>query len=111
MDSNPAPDAAPSTPGSPAIYFDGTSNRQHMVALVFDGELRISEDQQLLAVWSYADIRRADSQPGILRLTCLTAPSLARLQIRDPALAEELISRCSRLDEDLPGQRGIGKIV
>jgi len=111
MDSSPVPDAASSTPGSSAIYFDGTSSRQHIVALVFNGELRISEDHRLLAVWSYADIRRADSQPGILRLTCLTAPSLARLQIRDPALAAALISRCSRLDEDVPGQHGVAKIV
>ena len=31
----------------------------------------------------YADIRRADSPSGTLRVTCLTAPSLARLEIRD----------------------------
>lgn len=111
MDSNPVPDGAGSMTASSAIYFDGTSSRQHIVALVFNGELRISEGQQLLAVWSYADIRRADSQPGILRLTCLTAPLLARLQIRDPAFAAELISRCSRLDEDVPGQHGVAKIV
>src|SRR5581483_3082271 len=111
MDSDPAPDATPSMPGSSAIYFDGTSSRRHAVTLVFDDELGISDERQLLAVWSYADIRRADSQPGTLRLTCLTAPSLARLQIRDPALAAQLIARCRRLDEDVPGQRGIGKIV
>ena len=111
MDSNPAPDAASSTPGRSVIYFDGTSSRQHAVTLVFNGELRISEGERLLAAWSYADIRRADSQPGILRLTCLTAPSLARLQIRDPELAAELISRCGRLDDDVPGQRGVAKII
>ena len=111
MDSNPARDAAPSMPDNSAVYFDGTSSRRHAVTLVLDAELRISEDGRLLAVWSYVDIRRADSQSGTLRLTCLTAPSLARLQIRDPALAAELISCCSRLDEDVPGQRGVGKIV
>ena len=111
MDSNPAPDAAPSKPGDAAIYFDGTSSRRHAVTLVFDGELGISEDGQLLATWPYADIRRADSHSRTLRLICLTAPSLARLEIRDPALAAELIARCSRLDDDVPGQRGVGKIV
>jgi Zn-dependent protease with chaperone function len=111
MDSSPAHDSASSTPVSSAIYFDGTSSRRHAVTLVFNGELGISEDGQLLAVWPYADVRRADSQSGTLRLTCLTAPSLARLEIRDPALAAELIARCSRLDEDVPGQRGVAKIV
>ena len=111
MDSNPAADAAPSKPRDSAIYFDGTSSRRHAVTLVLDGELGIREDQQLLAAWSYADIRRADSQSRTLRLICLTAPSLARLEIRDPALAAELIAHCSRLDEDVPGQRGVAKIV
>src|ERR1700736_6217139 len=111
MDSNPAPDSAPSRPGSSATYFDGTSSRRHAVMLVFDGELRISEDGQPLAVWSYADIRRADSQSGTLRLTCLTAPSLARLQIRDAAVAAELSARCTRLDENIPGRGGIAKII
>jgi Zn-dependent protease with chaperone function len=98
-------------PGSSAVYFDGTSSRRHAVTLAFDDELRISEDRQTLAVWSYADIRRADSPSGTLRLACLTAPSLARLQIRDPALAAELTSRCGRLDDDVPGQRGVAKII
>lgn len=111
MDSNPAPDAAPAMPGSSAVYFDGTSSRRHAVTLVFNGDLRIIEDGQLLAAWSYADIRRADSQSGTLRLSCLTAAALARLQIRDTALAAQLSARCGRLDEDVPGQRGIGKIV
>jgi Zn-dependent protease with chaperone function len=111
MDSSPSSDSAPSMPGSSAIYFDGTSSRRHAVTIAFNGELGISENGQLLAVWSYADIRRADSQSGMLRLTCLTAPPLARLQIRDPALAAELVARCNRLDEDVPGQRGVGKIV
>ena len=111
MDSNPAPAAAPSTPGDSAIYFDGTSSRRHTVTLAYNGALRITEDGQQLAAWPYADIRRADSQSGTLRLSCLTAPALARLQIRDPALAAELISRCSRLDEGVPGKGGAGKIV
>jgi Zn-dependent protease with chaperone function len=36
---------------------------------------------------------------------------LARLEIRDKAVAEEVISRSLRLDEDLPGRRGIAAIV
>jgi len=73
--------------------------------------LEISQDGQKLAAWSYADIRRADSPPGILRLSCLSAPALARLEIRDAATAADVISRCGRLDENAPGQRGVGGII
>jgi Zn-dependent protease with chaperone function len=41
----------------------------------------------------------------------LTAPGLARLEIRDGAVAAELISRCTRLDENFPGRHGIARIV
>jgi Zn-dependent protease with chaperone function len=116
MDNPAAPDAASPVPPDPVprypvIYFDGTSSRRHAVTLGFGSELEIAADQQQLAVWPYADIRRADSPAGTLRLTCLAAPVLARLEIRDAAIVAELISRCFRLDENLPGQGGIVRIV
>ena len=106
-----APEPPNSVPRSQVIYFDGTSSRRRTVTLGFNGELRIEADQGRLAAWLYADVRRADSPSGTLRLSCLTAPALARLEIRDAALAAELVSRCTRLDENLPGQRGIARIV
>jgi Zn-dependent protease with chaperone function len=116
MDNTAEPDAAPPAPPDPVprssvIYFDGTSSRRHAVTLGFNDELEIEADRHRLAGWPYADIRRADSPSGTLRLTCLTAPVLARLEIRDAAAAAELIARCTRLDENLPGQRGVAKIV
>jgi Zn-dependent protease with chaperone function len=116
MDDAAEPDAAPlvppgPVPRSPVIYFDGTSSRRHTVTLGFGGELQVEADQHGLAAWPYGDIRRADSPSGTLRLSCLSAPVLARLEIRDAAVAAELISRCTRLDENLPGQRGIARIV
>jgi Zn-dependent protease with chaperone function len=112
MDSDRTHDAASSTPRGSAIYFDGTSSRRHAVTLgLFSDRLEIKADGRTLAAWSYADIRRADSPSGTLRLTCLTAPALARLEIRDAAGAAELVSRCSRLDEDFPDRRGIARIV
>jgi Zn-dependent protease with chaperone function len=116
MDNISGPDAASPVPPdraprSPVIYFDGSSSRRHAVTLSFGNELEIAADQQRLAAWPYADIRRADSPSGTLRLSCLAAPALARLEIRDAAIAAELISRCSRLDENLPGQRGVARIV
>src|SRR5439155_9155758 len=58
-----------------------------------------------------ADIRRADSAPGTLRLSCQSAPALARLEIRDAALAAELTSRATNLDAHHLGRRGVAKIV
>jgi Zn-dependent protease with chaperone function len=98
-------------PLRPAIYFDGMSSRRRTVALAFADQLEINEDDRPIAAWSYADIRRADSPSGTLRLTCLTASALARLEIRDPSVAAELISRCTRLDENTPGRGGVAKII
>jgi Zn-dependent protease with chaperone function len=98
-------------PLRPAIYFDGMSSRRRTVALAFADQLEINEDDRPIAAWSYADIRRADSPSGTLRLTCLTAPSLARLEVRDASIAAELTSRCTRLDENIPGRGGVAKII
>jgi Zn-dependent protease with chaperone function len=111
MDKGPENASASLRPGGSAIYFDGTSNRRRQVALALKDRLELQESPETVAEWSYADIRRADSPSGILRLTCLTAPALARLEIRDAAVAAELMSRCPRLDENAPGGRGVAAIV
>lgn len=95
----------------PAVFFDGTSNRRHAATLAFTDALEISVDGEARAKWAYADIRRADSAPGTLRVFCQSAPPLARLEIRDAALAAELTSRTADLDEHHLGRRGIAKIV
>ncbi|SDT02590.1 M48 family metallopeptidase [Bradyrhizobium canariense] len=111
MDSGPQDVSAPSRPDASAIYFDGKSSRRRLVTLAFKDQLELSEPSETATTWPYADIRRADSPPGTLRLTCLTAPALARLEIRDAAVAAELISRCNRLDENAPGGRGVAHII
>jgi Zn-dependent protease with chaperone function len=110
MDSGPEDSAAASAPGNSAVYFDGLSSRRRAVSLGFGDGLEINEDGRAAAAWPYGDIRRADSPSGTLRLSCLTAPALARLEIRDAAVAAQLSSRCARLDQDVPG-RGVGAIV
>jgi len=103
------------TPGAPksgsAIYFDGKSNQRRAVTLLFADRLEIGDGDTALAAWAYADIRRADGPSGMLRLGSLTAPALARLEIRDAAVAADLASRCASLDENTPGRRGVAAIV
>lgn len=111
MDGDPPnASAAPRVDGS-IVYFDGASNRRRLVTLAFRDRLELREAEDTVAEWPYADIRRADSPAGILRLTCLTAPALARLEIRDAAVAAELVSRCPGLDENAPGRQGVTAIV
>lgn len=94
-----------------AVYFDGSSSRRHAATLTFGDRLDIAVDGETRASWPFADIRRADSAPGTLRVSCKGAPPLARLEIRDASLAAELASRAANLDEHHIGHRGVAKIV
>nr|WP_245004142.1 M48 family metallopeptidase [Bradyrhizobium liaoningense] len=102
---------APAQPAKPTIFFDGVSSRRRHVTLTLGETLEIVEEGGTPARWAYADIRRADSPAGLLRLACTAAPPLARLEIRDAALAADVIARCPRLDEHQTSRRGIAKIV
>ena len=111
MDSTAENASAPSGAGATAIYFDGKSSRRRPVTLAFRDRLELRESPEEATEWSYDDIRRADSPPGTLRVTCLTAPALARLEIRDVAVAAELVSRCAHLDDNVPGRHGVAAII
>ncbi|MGH6684278.1 MAG: M48 family metallopeptidase [Pseudolabrys sp.] len=93
-----------------AVYFDGRSNRKHYVALRFAAGVEIVEQGAVLAVWPYGDVRRADGPAGALRISCMTAPPLARLQVEDIALKEEIVARCTSLDAGR-GSPQTGRIV
>ena len=95
----------------PVIYFDGMSSRRRAAALVFADMLEIDAGDGAATRWAYADIRRADSPSGTLRVSCLTAPPLARLEIRDAAVAAELTSHCLGIDANYPSRRGVATIV
>jgi hypothetical protein len=98
-------------PEGASIFYDGTSSRRHQVQLALKDGLEIIENGTTLATWPFADIRRADGVAGILRLSCVTAPSLARLEVRDSALGAVLISRCPHLNDNAVGRRGVATIV
>ena len=106
QDSSTAPQPDPLS-----VFYDGRSSRRHPVRLAFNDQLEISEGEAALASWPFADIRRADGTAGLLRVSCVSGPSLARLEIRDAALAAVLISRCPRLNDGVAGRHGVGTIV
>jgi Zn-dependent protease with chaperone function len=106
LEHDPAP-----PPDGACVFYDGASSRRRRVQLAFKDELEISEGQAALATWPFAEIRRADGVRGVLRLSCRTAPSLARLEVRDAAIAAVLISRCHRLDEGVAGRHGVRAII
>jgi Zn-dependent protease with chaperone function len=81
------------------------------VQLRLKDKVDIVEDGSVLAAWPFADIRRVDGVAGALRLSCSSAPSLARLEVRDTALAEALILCCPHLDEHTVGRRGLAAII
>ncbi len=96
---------------APVTWLDGTSSRRRNVTLRLGEQCDIQEAGETVASWPYEDIRRADGPQGTLRLMCVSAPSLARLEIRDDALAHELASHCPSLDADLPGAKGVATII
>ena len=102
---------APTQSVKPTIFFDGVSSRRRQVTLTLGDELEIAEEGATPVRWAYADIRRADGPPGILRLTATSAPPLARLEVRDAALAADVTARCTRLDEHRTTRSGVAKIV
>ena len=100
------PADASAAPRDRARFFDGRSNRGHLVALRLGEQCDIVEDDVVIAQWPYDRIRRVDAQPGVLRASCQVAPPLARLEISDDVLATELAARCLQLDVDSPGRKG-----
>ena len=103
-----APDApaAPvsSTPAS-VIYFDGTSNRRHDVSLRCGKALDIVENGVVVASWPYDNLKVADGGQNTLRLKCASAPPLARLEIADPAIQQDIKARARFLDAGRGGKQ------
>jgi Zn-dependent protease with chaperone function len=93
-------------PRTGAVYFDGRSNRKRSVVLRFSSGLEIVERDTIVATWPYDAIRRADGRPDILRLSCVSALPLARLEVFDDVAKETILARCKSLDvgRSAPGQ-------
>src|SRR5262245_57123727 len=94
-----------------AVYYDGRSNRKHRVVLNQATGLDIVEDGAVIATWPYADVRRADGPPHLLRVSCLWALPLARLEIEDAAAQVAVSDLCPSLDADRGGHQQTLRIV
>jgi Zn-dependent protease with chaperone function len=107
----PAAETAP--PSGPAIYFDGTCSARNDV-LVETGAagLRIfSAGRHLLDEWLYAELRRQAAPDGVLRLGRNGETLLARLEVRDTALAAAIEDRAVTLDRGGVAERRLRRKV
>jgi Peptidase family M48 len=78
------------TTSAPAIFFDGETSKRRAVRVDLDPAslvVRGAEIGEILARWPYAEIEQISAPEGVMRLGRAGKGSLARLEIRDPALA------------------------
>ena len=94
-----------------AVYFDGQSNRKRDVELGFGAGLDIVENGALADTWPYGEVRRADGPSTMLRLRCVAALPLARLEIDDEATRDVVVAHCASLDVDRGGPAQTRRIV
>lgn len=108
-----APAATATTPSGPAIYFDGTcSARNDVVVEAGAAGLRIfGAHRRLLDEWVYAELRRQSAPDGVLRLGRHGETLLARLEIRDAALAAAVEDRAVTLDRSGAAERALRRKV
>ena len=107
--------AAPSieTSSGPALYFDGTcSARNDVVVETGTAGLQIfSSGRHLLDEWLYAELRRQAAPDGVLRLGRHGETLLARLEVRDSALAAAIEDRAVTLDRGGAAERRLRRKV
>src|SRR5580700_11586047 len=107
--------AAPSieSPSGPALYFDGTcSARNDVLVEAGTAGLQIfSADRHLLDEWLYAELRRQAAPDGVLRLGRNGETLLARLEVRDSALAAAIEDRAVTLDRGGVAERKLRRKV
>src|SRR5437868_11814272 len=108
---SPAAAPQPAAQPSPAVYFDGKTNRKRTVTLRIGGGVEIVEQDRIVDIWPYGEVRRADGPPNVLRLSCVAALPLARLEIADEAAKAAVVLHCAALDAARPGRSGTGRII
>jgi Zn-dependent protease with chaperone function len=94
------PDSAAPVRG-PAFYFNGVTSKRHDVIVEAAASgLRIIDDgeRHLVDAWNYADLRARSAPKGVMRLGRRGEVALARLELRDAALAAAIEERAPSLD-------------
>jgi Zn-dependent protease with chaperone function len=75
------------------IFFDGNSSERRVVTITLDGQaLIVTQAGQAtpLAVWPYDALEQVASPDGVLRLALHGSADFARIEVRDPALANAI---------------------
>jgi len=87
-----------STFGS-GIFFDGLTSARHPVGVTLGADaVEISSPGGgVLAAWRFSEITPSATPKGVLRLGRTNSKDAVRLEVRDAALATELMARAKRL--------------
>jgi Zn-dependent protease with chaperone function len=113
----PPPPATPfaqtAMPQGPAIFFDGTSSARHdvVVETTATGLRIVGAGGSSMDEWAYAELRRQSAPDGVLRLGRHGETLLARLEIRDAALASAIEDRAETLDRSGAADRAMRRKV
>src|ERR1041385_1607384 len=91
----------------PGIFFDGVTSARHDVMVEAAPEaLRILKpDGASVAAWPYAELRSQSAPSDVLRLARAGNAVLARLEIRDAALADAIGALAVSLDRSGRAER------
>lgn len=101
------------TTSGTGVFFDGqTSRRQDVHVAIEPGALAIVRaDGSRLDTWGQAELRELAGPPELLRLARQGGAPLARLEIRDPALAAAVRASAPRLSAAFAEERGTTRRV
>jgi Zn-dependent protease with chaperone function len=108
-----SPFAGTAQPHGPAIFFDGTSSARYevLVQATASGLTIVAADGHTIDAWAYGDLRRQSAPDGVLRLGRHGETLLARLEIRDAALADAIEDRAVTLDRSGAAERAMRRKV
>jgi Zn-dependent protease with chaperone function len=101
------------TTSGTGVFFDGLTSRRQDVHVSVDGAALsiIRPDGVQIESWPQAELRELAGPPELLRLGRHGGPPLARLEIRDPALAAGVRGAAPRLTSALTEERGTARKV
>lgn len=98
------------TTSGTGVFFDGRTSRREDVHVALEGALvLIRPDGGRLEIWPYFELRELSAPRGVLRITREGGPPLARLEIRDEALAGAVRDAAPSLEESREEETGTAR--